>query len=593
MSAQMATTQPDEPTSYASPSSAKPPRLWPPVAFVGAFWIAYFVVGGMEKPYFIGFLYGMAAAALLVLLFFGWWWSRRRIRLSERLYGFVVVLGTGMIVAPFCHKSVWFGLLITGLPTVLTAWTLWMLVVRKTAFSWNRLGLLAVVALTWGYFTLIRIDGINADLKADVRWRWTPSAEDLFLAERVPATAKASSPQPSVSQSILVPTPGDWLAFRGPDRDGVIRGVTIATDWSKAPPKLLWRQRVGPAWSSMIVVGDRLFTQEQRGDQETVVSYAAATGKEQWVHEDGCRFWEPVSGAGPRATPTFADGRLYTLGATGILNCLDAATGKLHWSRDITADAGAKPPLWGFSGSPLIAMGMVIVFGGGESDKNLLAYRAESGEPVWAANASQGSYSSPQLAMIGGKPQCLILGDGGLTAVDPMTGIVLWQHGPAMPGAPRVAQPHLVGPTRLVAALNIPGLALLDMTEDGDRWRVNEVWATTQMKPEFPDFVVHQGHLYGFDGSIFCCLDLATGKRCWKQGRYGRGQVMLLADQGLLLVVSEAGEAILLTASPQGHEELGRFRALDGKTWNHPVIAHGRLYVRNAEEMACYQLDAY
>ncbi len=117
-----------------------------------------------------------------------------------------------------------------------------------------------------------------------------------------------------------------------------------------------------------------------------------------------------------------------------------------------------------------------------------------------------------------------------------------------------------------------------------------ERWQSTQLKPEFPDFVVHEGYAYGFDVNIFACIDLATGKRCWKAGRYGRGQVILLADQGVLLVISETGEAVLLAASPKEQQELGRFQAVNGKTWNHPVIAHGRLYVRNAEEMACYEL---
>jgi outer membrane protein assembly factor BamB len=152
-------------------------------------------------------------------------------------------------------------------------------------------------------------------------------------------------------------------------------------------------------------------------------------------------------------------------------------------------------------------------------------------------------------------------------------------------------QPHLIGETQLVVGtLSGLGVSKIDVTPDGPAWKVNQLWETTQMKPEFPDYVVHQGHVYGFDVSLFCCIDAATGKRCWKAGRYGRGQVMLLADQSLLLVLSETGEAVLLTANPERHEVLGRFRALEGKTWNHPVIAHGRLYVRNAEEMACYEL---
>src|SRR5262249_2985345 len=184
-----------------------------------------------------------------------------------------------------------------------------------------------------------------------------------------------------------------------------------------APPKLRWRHRVGPAWSSVIVIGDRLYTQEQRGPQETVVCYDAATGKEIWVHEDAARFWEAVSGAGPRATPTFSDGRIYSLGGTGILNCLDAATGQRHWACDTAADAGAATPMWGFSSSPLILNGMVITFAGGSGDRNLLGYRAETGALAWTAPVGHGSYSSPQLVNLSGTNQCLMLTDDGLHAV--------------------------------------------------------------------------------------------------------------------------------------------------------------------------------
>lgn len=135
-------------------------------------------------------------------------------------------------------------------------------------------------------------------------------------------------------------------------------------------------------------------------------------------------------------------------------------------------------------------------------------------------------------------------------------------------------------------------MALIQVGRDGSGWKADPVWETVKMKPEFTDFVVHQGHIYGFDLATLCCIDATSGDRCWRDGRYGRGQVVLLADQGLLLVVSEYGKVILLTANPERQEELGRFQAIRGKTWNHPVIAHGRLYVRNAEEMACYELAA-
>jgi outer membrane protein assembly factor BamB len=489
-----------------------------------------------------------------------------------------------------CDPSIGvFGLLFSGLPIVLTAWALWMVLARGLSLSLCGLGALAVVWSCWASFALVRIDGMSGELKPDLSWRWSPTAEDLFRQERAERDEESTVPSnsgPVVSKS------GDWLAFRGDGRDGVIRGVKITAHWSSQPPRPLWRQRVGPAWSSVIVVGDRLYTQEQRDDKEAVVCYEARTGKQVWAHEDTARFWETVSGAGPRATPTFADGRVFTLGATGILNCLDAATGKQYWTREITRDADAKPSMWGYSGSPLVVEGLVVVYAGGSSGKDLLAYRAGTGEPAWTAAAGQGSYSSPQLVTIEGKSQVLILADRGLSAFEPTTGEVLWKHGQEMPGAPRTVQAHLLEKAGLVVGtLAGPGVARIDISRDGNTWKTTERWSTLDLKPEFPDFVVHDGHAYGLDSGIFCCIELESGTKRWKGGRYGRGQVMLLADQPALLVLTEKGQAVLLAANPQRREELGRFQALEGKTWNHPVIAHGRLHVRNATEMACYDLS--
>jgi outer membrane protein assembly factor BamB len=576
----------------ARPRPALPRRLWIAAVLVILFWAMFFIVAQIEKPYFYGFLYNMASAALLVLLFSVWWWANRGLRLSRRFLGLALVVGTGLVVFPLCDDSMWFGLLTIGLPAVLATWTVWMLFVAVSGVSWNWPGALVVVVLTWGYFPLIWIDGLDGDLQAAIRWRWVPTAEDRFMAKRAAADREPAR-RPTAAATVLRQGPGDWIAFRGVERDGVIHGTNIATDWEAAPPRLRWRQLVGPAWSSVVVIGDRLFTQEQRGPQETVVCYQATTGKELWVHEDATRFKETVSGAGPRATPTFAEGRLYTLGATGILNCLDAATGRCHWSRNIAAEADARPPQWGYSSSPLVVDGLVIAFAGGRDGEGLRAYRCGSGKLAWTADTGTDSYSSPQLTTLAGKPQCLMLTDRGLFAVDPATGRVLWQNGLAMPGAPRTAQPHRVGDAQLaVATLDGPGVAMIRVGRVGSAWKVDPVWETTRMRPEFPDVVVHQGHIYGFNLATFCCIDAASGKRCWQEGRYGRGQVVLLADQALLLVISEMGEAILLRADPRQSEELGRFQALDGKTWNHPVVAHGRLYVRNAEEMACYDLAA-
>src|SRR5262245_60749237 len=283
----------DKETS-ATTGPAPTVRLWPAVVLVALYWSLYFIVGSLDKLYFVGFVYGMGSAGLLVLLCLSWGWTNRRIALKDRWGGFLLIVAALFIAEPFCHPSVgWFGLLTGGLPVVLTVWTLGMVFVKATGFTWYRPGAVAIVALTFAYFTLLRIDGLTSELKGDVRWRWSPSAEDISLAQlRLPDDQNDESRQAALASWSAAPAPGDWAEFRGPDRDGVIRGVTVATDWSATPPRQLWRQRVGPAWSSVIVVGNRLFTQEQRRDKEAVVCYDAETGKPLWVHEDTARFWE-------------------------------------------------------------------------------------------------------------------------------------------------------------------------------------------------------------------------------------------------------------------------------------------------------------
>ncbi len=247
--------------------------------------------------------------------------------------------------------------------------------------------------------------------------------------------------------------------------------------------------------------------------------------------------------------------------------------------------------MWAFASSPLLSGELVIVYAGGEAGKGLLAYRAATGELAWTAPAGNSSYSSPQLSVLAGVTQCLMLHDGGLSAFDPATGRKLWETGVVMKGAPRCGQPRLIGTNQLlVAALGGLGSSLVAVAKSGSGWTATTQWDSRDLKPEFPDFVVHKGYAYGFDIGVFCCLKLADGKRTWKEGRYGRGEVMLLRDQDLLLITSETGELVLLAADPASHRELGRFQALLGKTWNHPVVIGDRVFLRNAQEMACYSI---
>jgi outer membrane protein assembly factor BamB len=411
-------------------------------------------------------------------------------------------------------------------------------------------------------------------------WRWSVTPEEAFLAgRRAPATSERA-PKPWTLGS------GDWPEFRGAQRDGVVRGVRIETNWREAPPEKLWKQAVGPGWSSVIVVDGFLVTQEQRGESEAVVCYEAETGKEIWVHSEVARFSEGIAGTGPRATPTFRDGKIYAYGASGVLVCLDAVSGKALWSTR-ARDEKTPLPMWGYSASPLIADGKVIVFVGGS--KGTVAFNAADGAPAWSRNGSGESYSSAQLLTLRGKAQIVMQDNKGIAGLGTADGAVLWERANPTPSAIPMLQPHATDEGALLAS-TAQDLFLLEVREEGGKWTAADKWLSTRFRPSFDDFVVHDGHVYGLDDGILSCVTVASGERVWKKGRFGSGQILLLADQGLLVVLSEKGELALVEARPQEPTEPFRIPAVEGKTWNHPVVVKDRLYVRNAAEMACYRL---
>ena len=322
--------------------------------------------------------------------------------------------------------------------------------------------------------------------------------------------------------------------------------------------------------------------------------YNLHTGEPVWQHRDRARFWESVGGAGPRGTPTLHDGRVYTFGATGILNALDARDGSVVWSR--ASDTG-REPTWGFSSSPLVIGDLVVVAATG----TLAAYDAATGEPRWMGPEGKCCYSSPHLTTIDGVPQILLMNGAGVVSVDPSGGKVLWQHEYAGDGIVQpaltedgdllIGGPGMSGSTglRRLAVARAPGEWTAERGPAG--WIVEERWTSSGLKPFFGDFVVHEGHAYGFDGRILACIGLDDGKRKWKGGRYGDGQLVLLADQDLLLVVSEKGELALVDATPGQFTERARHPAIEGKTWNHPALVGDILLVRNGEEMAAFRLS--
>ena len=367
-----------------------------------------------------------------------------------------------------------------------------------------------------------------------------------------------------------------------------MHGVSINTDWAASPPKQMWRRPIGPGWSSFAVSGDLLYTQEQRGDDEMVACYKVSTGEPVWRHGDPIRFYESNGGTGPRGTPTVHNGRVYAMGATGLLNVLDAGNGAKFWSRNAATDTGVTVPDWGIASSPLVIDDVVIVAISGR----LVAYDIVTGNQRWLGPTGGGGYSSPHLMTVDGVPQVVLLRGSRTISVAPADGNLLWEH-IWQPGV-SIVQPAVIADGEILItvgdAMGGLGARRLSVKHEAAGWKVEERWTSRGLKPYFNDLVVHKGHAYGFDGNILSSINLEDGTRKWKGGRYGSGQMILLPDQDLLLVMSEEGELALVSATPEKFTEVARFPVFDAKTWNHPAMIGNVLLVRNGEEMAAFRL---
>ena len=564
-----------------NPTPPRPLRLWPGVALAALLLLSMFVVPAVMPE---ATLYGIMGAAASALAIFVWWVFFSRARWAERLgvaaLTPVAVYATWLVlhqsIAAAGQGRMFFGYGVMSVSVALVAGAF----VGRRLPAWPRRAVMAAsVLLACGAWALVRSNGVTGDINSDLSWRWSQTAEERLLAR---AAAEPTTPPPA---HVTAEAGADWPGFRGPERDGVVRGVRITTDWSASPPVELWRRPVGPGWSSFAVHGGRLYTQEQRGEHEVVSSYGVTNGNPLWTHRDAARHYSSEGGAGPRATPAFSDGRVYTLGATGILNALDAADGSVVWSRDAASDTKTKMPGWGFSGSPLVIDDAVVVAAGG----TLAAYDRATGEPRWVGPTVGCCYSSPHRATLGGVTQVVLMNGPGAVGVAPADGRVLWEY--RLPTGGRIIQPALTADGELLLAQGEGGdLYRVAVAQGAGGWTVEERWSSYGLKPYFSDFVVHEGHAYGFDNGKIACIDLRDGGQKWDGGDYGSGQLVLLSDQDVLLVVSEKGSLALVGATPDRFAELARFPAIKGKTWNHPVLAGDVLLVRNAEEMAAFRL---
>ena len=397
----------------------------------------------------------------------------------------------------------------------------------------------------------------------------------------------ASTPHPRVSS----PSRPYWTDFRGPNRDGHYREMKILTDWPSNGLTELWRQKVGGGYASMVIARGKAFTIEQRQDREVVAAYNVETGREIWTNSWQAHFQESLGGDGPRATPTWHEGSLYVLGAMGEFRRLDAETGKMSWRLNILRDNGARNIYWGMSASPLIVDDKVIVLPGGPSGSSVVAYDKRGGKLVWKSLSDKAAYTSPMVVTLAGQRQLLVVSAQRIMGLAVEDGTLLWDYPWETHSDINVAQPIILGENRFfISAGYGHGAAVVEVNKTHQSYGAQKIWENIQIKNKFTSSVLYEGYIYGLDERILVCVDSATGERKWKSGRYGFGQ-LVLAD-GHLIVLSERGELALVRATPERYNELARFSAIKGKTWNHPAISGGRLLVRNVTEMACYKIAA-
>ena len=492
-----------------------------------------------------------------------------------------------------------------------TLWLLWLWAMFFVSHRWRvrcRV-LIAALGLACALPACARACGIDGGGRPLLAWRFRPSAGKQAgrlhhkgnppswcrppacrLPGAKPSGIHENSEHGGAHRNSRELGYGEYPCFRGLDGLAVVDDVQLADDWSRSPPRELWRREVGAGWGSFAVSGGFAFTQEQRGENETVVCYDLDHGRQVWEHIDGGCFRSGTAGDGPRATPNVAGERVFSLGASGILNCLDRRTGRRRWSIDVLTDNRASNLFHGLSGSPLVVAGLVVVSAGGREGKSLAAYDCETGERVWRAGDDAAGYGSPQLCKLAGHEQIVILNRATLAGHAVGTGRVLWTYAWENSTATNCSQAVPFGQRLFVSSGYGKGCCLLELTPNIEaEWSARQVWANHNLKTKFTSAVTRDGFVFGLDEGVLCCIDLADGTRRWRAGRYGHGQLLLAGDK--LVVQVESGEVALVAAAPDEHHELARFTALNDKTWNHPALAGRLLLVRNDREAACYELS--
>ena len=401
-----------------------------------------------------------------------------------------------------------------------------------------------------------------------------------------------------IVEDSLPAEPSDWPQFRGLRRDGSSPETNLLAQWPSAGPKVVWTAPCGDGFSAVTVSDGRAFTLSSDEDHtsEIVHCWNADTGDELWTYNYSCTYSSP-NGNGPRSSATVDGELLYTVGATGILYCLEAKTGKERWHHELLKEFSAKNLQWGVSFSPLIEGDLVLTNPGGRHGTSLAAFDKRTGDLRWQALDDPAGYSSPIAVTAAGVRQVIFFTGNSVVSVSPADGNLLWRKSwptsfEVNAATPLTFQTSANGTTRdylFISSGYGKGCALLKVVKSGDQLDVRSVYENTQMCNHFSSSVRLKDHIYGFNDAVLTCMEVRTGKVQWEQQGFYKGS-LILAD-GKLIVLGERGSLALAEATPEGYHEISKMQIFRGSPkWTAPTLSHGKLYMRDQTKVVCLDL---
>lgn len=374
----------------------------------------------------------------------------------------------------------------------------------------------------------------------------------------------------------------DWPQFRGPDANGISPETGLNADWAGKKPQELWRVAMGDdGYSGPAVANGKMFIVDHRGNQDVVRAIDLATGKDVWTFP-----YDEPGGANygfNRATPTIRDGMVYTVSMKGQINCLSEVDGKVIWQKKMS-DFGGRAPSWGFACSIVIDGENAILCPGGQ-DSSVVAVNRKTGALVWKSGSDKPGYATPVVATINGVKQYVVFSGTSLNGYAAEDGRKLWSFPWKTSYDVNAAMPIVIGNTVFISSGYGTGCCLVEITADGAK----EVWRNKAIVLHFSSPVLIDGLIYSTsDNGDLVCLDPKTGKDVWRhQGRFEKGGLAATADDVLFVLGGGDGRLAAVKATPEGYKELGSFTPLGEQSWTAPIIADGKLIVRNKKAVAC------